>query len=174
MKRAAAANHHHCHHRNGIRQRGLALPAVVFLIVAVGLMLSSGLLLLAGAQHSQVQLLTASRAEAAARSANEWGAYQVSDPAGALALPADTLPPCFASRTLSLPNPLDDLQVSVSCTREPASGSVDEGGLRLASYRVVADVRSGNSGSSDFVRRQLESRLTVCRNPGNSTPPHSC
>ena len=84
------------------------------------------------------------------------------------------MPPCFAARTLSLPSPLDDLQVSVSCTREPAVGSVDEGGLKLASYRVLADVTSGAEGSSGLVRRQLESRLTVCRNPGSSTAPYNC
>ena len=41
-----------------------------------------------------------------------------------LGLAGDALPPCFASRTLSLPAPLDDLELQVSCSREPATGAV--------------------------------------------------
>jgi hypothetical protein len=63
---------------------------------------------------------------------------------------------------------LSDLQVQVSCTREPATGTVDEGGLRLASYRVLAQWPSGASGSNGFVQRQFEARHTVCKNPGGT------
>lgn len=147
---------------------------MVFLLVIVGLMLSSGLLLLTQSQHSLVLQLQTARAMAAARSGSEWGLWQVSDPNAALGLAADSLPPCFAAQTLSLPAPLDDLELQVSCTREPATGAVDEGGLRLASYRVLALARSGAAGSNAFVQRQVEARHTVCKNPGGVAPGYAC
>ena len=155
-------------------QRGLALPAMIFLLVVVGLMLSAGLLLLTQSQHGQVLQLQTARTLAAAKSGTEWGLWQVSDPSAALGLDGNTLPPCFAARTLALPAPLNDLQLQVSCTREPETGSIDEGGLRLASYRVVAVAQAGADGSNAFVKRQIEARHTVCKNPGAAAPRFAC
>jgi MSHA biogenesis protein MshP len=157
-----------------LSQRGIALPAMIFLLVVVGLMLSAGLLLLTQSQHSQSLQLQSARALAAARSGVEWGLWQVSDADGHAGLDATTLPPCFATRTLALPAPMGDTPVQVSCTREPATGTVDEGGLRLASYRVVAQVTSGASDSNTFVQRQVEARHTVCKNPGAQAPRFAC
>ena len=84
------------------------------------------------------------------------------------------MPPCFAAQTLTLPTPLADLPVQVSCTREPSTGSVDEGGLKLASYRVLAVVSDGAIGSNSRVHRQLEARHTVCKNPGGTAPTFAC
>ena len=154
--------------------RGIALPAMVFMVVMVGLMLSAGLLLITQSQHSQSLQLQTARALAAAKSGTEWGLWKVSDPTGALALAGDTLPPCFGAQALTLPSPLDGLTVQVSCTREPAAGTVDEGGLRLASYRLLAVAGSGNPGAPDYVQRQLEARHTVCKNPGASAPLYAC
>lgn len=156
------------------RQHGLALPAMVFLVVVLGLMLASGLALLAqGQQGQQLQLQTA-RAMAAAKSGSEWGLVQVADPSGALGLDGSTLPPCFATNTLVLPPPLQDLTVRVSCTRFQTSGSVDEGGLKLASYSVLAVVTGGSAASSDYVSRQFEARYTGCKNPGAAAPLYAC
>jgi hypothetical protein len=158
----------------GGRPFGIALPAMIFAVVIVGLMLSAGLLVLNQSQHTQTLQLQTARALAAAKSGSEWGLWQVSDPDAALGLGASTLPPCFASTTLTLPAPLADLPIQVSCTREPASGSVDEGGLKLASYRVLAVVSGGSSGSIHFVQRQFEARTTVCKNPGGTAPKYAC
>ena len=155
-------------------QRGIALPAMIFLVVIVGLMLSAGLLMLTQAQHSQSLQLQAARALAASKSGTEWGLWKVSDPDSTQGLAADTLPPCFAPQAIALPSPLTDLQLQVSCVREPASGTVDEGGLKLASYRVLAVANSGASGSNDFVQRQFEARHTVCKNPGGTAPRYAC
>ncbi len=160
--------------RMGGRQLGIALPAMIFAVVIVGLLLSAGLLMLTQAQHTQTLQLQTARALAAAQSGGEWGLWQVSDPDAGLGLGASTLPPCFATTTLALPTPLSDLPVQVSCTREPASGTVDEGGLKLASYRVLAVVSAGGSGSINFVQRQFETRATVCKNPGGSAPKYAC
>jgi hypothetical protein len=161
----------HAHPQN---PRGMALPAMIFAVVIVGLMLSAGLLLLSQSQHSQTLQVQTARAMAAAQSGGEWGLWQVSDPDAALGLGASTLPPCFASTTLALPAPLADLPIQVSCTREPASGSVDEGGLKLASYRVLAVASVGGSGSIHSVQRQFETRITVCKNPGGTAPRYAC
>jgi hypothetical protein len=156
------------------QDRGIALPAMIFAVVIVGLMLSAGLLLLNQSQHTQTLQLQTARALAAAKSGSEWGLWQVSDPDAALGLGAGTLPPCFANTTLTLPAPLADLPIQVSCTREPASGTVDEGGLKLASYRVLAVVSAGGSGSNNFLQRQFETRTTVCKNPGGTAPKYAC
>ena len=72
------------------RQDGIALPAMIFLVVIVGLMLSAGMLMLTQAQHSQSLQLQAARALAASKSGTEWGMWKVSDPDGAQGLAADT------------------------------------------------------------------------------------
>ena len=156
------------------RPRGIALPGMVFLLVIVGLMLSAGLLMLSQSQHSQGLQLQAARALAAAKSGSEWGLWQVSDTQGLLGLPGDALPPCFATQTLALPTLLSDLQLQVSCTRDPASGTLDEGGLKLASYRVLAVANTGGAASNDYVQRQFEARHTVCKNPGGAGPLYAC
>ena len=155
-------------------QRGMALPAMIFMVVIVSLMLSAGLLMLTQSQHSQGLQLEAARALAASKSGAEWGLWKVSDPDGAQGLAADTLPPCFASQAITLPAPLANQAVQVSCTRDPLSGSIDEGGLKLASYRVLAVSSSGAGGSNQVVQRQFEARHTVCKNPGGTGPRYAC
>lgn len=157
-----------------MRNRGIALPAVIFLLVIVGLMLSAGLLMLTQSQHGQSLQIQSARALAAAKSGSEWGLWQVSDVGGVQALAADVLPNCFAAKNLTLPSPLADLALQVSCTREPATGTLDEGGLKLVSYRILAVASSGSAGDNDFVQRQFEARHTVCRNPGGTAPSYSC
>lgn len=157
-----------------MRSRGIALPAMVFLLVVVALMIGAGVQVLLQGTHTQSLQIQQARALAAAKAATEWGLWQVSDRDGALGLDGSTLPPCFTDRTLVLPAPLDGLQVQVSCTREPAAGSVDEGGLKLVSYRVLALARSGNAAQGDRVQRQFEARHTVCKNPGALGPSYAC
>lgn len=154
--------------------RGIALPAVVFLIVVVGLMLSAGMALLGQSQSSYALQVQSARALAAATTATEWGAWQVTDPQSALGLDANTLPPCFAATTLALPDPLAGLNVNIACTRVPSTGSIDEGGLKLAFYKLVATVDNGQVGTADGVTRRLEVRVSVCKNPGGTAPRYSC
>jgi len=155
-------------------QRGIALPAVVFLIVIVGVMLSAGMAMLGQSQSSYALQVQSARALAAATSATEWGAWQVTDPQSTLGLDANTLPPCFAATTLTLPDPLAGLNVNVACTRVPSTGSVDEGGLKLAFYKLVATVDNGQVGTADGVTRRLEVRVAVCKNPGGTAPRYAC
>jgi type II secretory pathway pseudopilin PulG len=164
------------HRKSTIRRRvrGVALPAIIFLVVIVSLLLAAGMAMLGQSQNSINLELQASRALAAASTATEWGAWQVSDPLATQGLDANTLPPCFAARALPLPMPLADLSVNVECTRYPAAGSVDEGGLKLAFYRVVATVDNGEAGTADGVKRTLEVRVSACKNPASPGPRYAC
>jgi hypothetical protein len=56
----------------------------------------------------------------------------------------------------------------------PGTDAVDEGGLKLASYRVTAEASSGQASSNSHVRRQIEVRHTVCKNPGGTAPAFAC
>lgn len=150
------------------RLRGIALPAVVFIMVVMGLLIAGGLNLLMQANQSHVQQLLAARAISAARSGVEWGLWQVSAPNGNA--PAG----CFSTTTLTLPAPLADINLSVTCTRTPDTGTVDEGGLKLATFAITATATHGSSTDSLHVRRQMEARHTVCRNPGADGPGFRC
>ncbi len=162
-----------CGQRLTPNSSGLALPAMVFMVVVVSLMLSSGLLMLTQAQQGQVLQIQSARALAAAKSAAEWGLWKVSDPEAALGLNGSTLPDCFPDQAIAIPAPLDSVTVNITCSRLPASGTIDEGGLRLASYRIVAVATSGGTGQ-DMVQRQIEARHTVCKNPGGTGPKYAC
>jgi Tfp pilus assembly protein PilX len=155
-------------------RQGIALPAVLFLIVIVGLMLSAGMAMLSQSQNAFALQVQSARALAAASSATEWGAWQVLDPTASQGLDASTLPPCFADATLALPDPLAGLNVQISCQRQPATGSIDEGGLKLVFYRLVATVDNGQAGTADAVKRTLEVRVGACKNPGSTAPLYSC
>lgn len=147
---------------------------MIFLLVIVGLLVAAGMRMLLQGTHAQSLQIQQARALAAAKAATEWGLWQVSDRDGSQALGPTTLPACFATRSLTLPAPLADVQVQVSCTRTPGSGTLDEGGLKLASYRVLASASIGAAGSAERVSRQFEARHTVCRNPGGLAPAYSC
>jgi MSHA biogenesis protein MshP len=154
--------------------RGIALPAMVFLLVVVALLVAAGMRLLLKGTHAQSLQIQQARALSAAKAATDWGLWQVSDRDGAQALGPSTLPACFATRSLALPAPLADVQVQVSCTRTPATGAMDEGGLKLASYSILASASLGNAGTADRVLRQFEARQVVCRNPGGTAPAYTC
>lgn len=156
------------------RARGFALPALVFGIVVVGLLLGAGMRLLMMSSHAHGLQLQSARALAAARSGAEWGLWIVSDPDGGQNLGPSALPACFGSTTLTLPEPLADVTLRVSCTREPSTGTVDEGGLKLASYRVLAVASIGTAGDIQYVQRQFEARTTACKNPGGTGPRYGC
>jgi type II secretory pathway pseudopilin PulG len=155
-------------------RQGIALPAVLFLIVIVGLMLSAGLAMLSQSQNAFARQVQSARALAAASSATEWGAWKVLDPTASQGLDATTLPPCIADTTLALPDPLAGMNVQLSCQRLPATGSIDEGGLKLVFYRLVATVDNGQTGTAEAVRRSLEVRVGACKNPGGTAPLYSC
>jgi hypothetical protein len=114
------------------------------------------------------------RAYAAARAATEWAAWVVSDPLGTSNPNAFTLPDCMATTTVALPSPLDEFTVQVQCQRYPTVGETDEGGLKLAAYQLTATASVGDAASAERVERQLEVRVTACKNPGATAAPYAC
>jgi MSHA biogenesis protein MshP len=118
------------------------------------------------------------RAHAAARAGLQWAAYTLRDPQFTAA-PGHTPRDCFASpTTLALPAEFAGFAVQVSCTRFPALGATpnfnEEGTQRLAQYLVTATASSGTPGSLDYVERQLEARIEVCKDPSSAGPGYIC
>ncbi len=89
------------------RERGSMLLIIIFFMV-VGGALAAGVLAATRSQSQEVALdVQGARAYWAARSALEWGAFQVIDPDNSQGLAADQLPACFASpKSLGLPGDL--------------------------------------------------------------------
>jgi hypothetical protein len=64
--------------------------------------------------------------------------------------------------------------VQVTCTRTPATGAIDEGGLQLAFYQITATASAGPAGSTDRVERQMQLRIETCKNPTGVAPLYGC
>jgi hypothetical protein len=154
--------------------RGIALPVVVFLLVILSMLLAAATTLAMQGSAASALETRGTRALAAARAGTEWAAWMVNDPQATLAPGAAVLPPCVATTTVALPSPLDEFTVTVQCTRYPASGELDEGGLKLASYQLTATASAGDAASAERVERRVQTRLTVCKNPGGLGPRYPC
>jgi MSHA biogenesis protein MshP len=165
------------HRRRG--QRGFAMVTVVFVLIALAAIVAavSGLLT-RGAQATVLDVHQA-RATEAARAALQWAAWQVRDPLGTLVPGATNLPNCFASpATLSLPAPLAEYTVSVTCSRTPdASASpsyYSEDQRRLAIFLLTATASAGAANAPDRVERRLEMRVESCKDPAGDLPDFRC
>ena len=155
--------------------QGLLLPAVVWVIVALGGIVATLATLSVRAGAGVAQEVLGARALAAARAGTEWGAWLTRDPQGTIAPGPGILPDCFATATaLALPAPLDAFTVQVSCTRYPTSGTLDEGGLKLAVYQIVATASNGATNDAGRVERRVQLRIETCKNPGGVAPTYSC
>jgi MSHA biogenesis protein MshP len=103
--------------------------------------------------------IDAARALQAARAGLEWAAFQVlRNPA-----PPAAAPGCFAPTSFGAAG-LASFTITVSCTRTPASGTVNDGATALAFYQLVANACNAPSGGacpatgtprSTYVERQL-------------------
>jgi hypothetical protein len=80
--------------------------------------------------------------------------------------------------TLNLPAEFAGFGVTVTCTRFPAFGASpnyhEEGVQRVAQYFVTATARNGTPGALDYVERQLEARIEVCKDPSAAGPAYAC
>jgi hypothetical protein len=147
---------------------------MVFALVVLSTLLAAGTALALRGSAGTALEVQGARALAAARAGTEWGAWMVSDPEASRAPGPAVLPDCVPSTALTLPAPLEDFSVQVDCQRSPATGEIDEGGLKLAVYQITATAQAGAAGSADRVERRLEVRLTVCKNPGGLGPRYEC
>ena len=156
-------------------QRGLLLPAVVWVIVILGGIIATLVSLMGRNSLALAQEVTGARALSAARAATDWGAWMVRDPQATRAPGPSVLPDCFTSpASLALPTPLDGLTVQVTCTRSPATGTLDEGGLLVAVYQIVATASSGAAANAGRVERRVQLRIETCKNPAGLAPLYNC
>lgn len=102
--------------------------------------------------------IDAARALQSARAGLEWAAYQVlRNPA-----PPGAAPACFAATSFALAG-LAPFTVTVTCTRTPGSGVLNDGAQALVFYQLVATACNGGGSSCPasgslqptYVERQL-------------------
>ena len=161
------------------REQGFAMVTVVFVLIALAAIVAavSGLIT-RGAQATVLDVHQA-RATEAARAALQWAAWQVRDPQGTLVPGATALPNCFASPSaVSLPAPLAEYTVSVTCVRTPdATASPNfysEDQRRLAIFLLTATASAGAPNAPDRVERRLEMRVESCKDPAGDLPDYRC
>jgi MSHA biogenesis protein MshP len=161
------------------RSQGFAMVTVVFVLIALAAIVAavSGLLT-RGAQATVLDVHQA-RATEAARAALQWAAWQVRDPQGTLVPGATALPNCFTSpSTVTLPAPLAEYTVSVTCVRTPDVGASPnhfaEDQRRLAIFLLTATASAGAANAPDRVERRLEMRVESCKDPAGDLPDYRC
>ena len=126
-----------------VQQRGVALVAALFLIVAVAALGGFALRINAGQQQNATLDILTARATAAANSGLEWGIYRLM-----------VNKACAASKPLpmnSAHGALNGFTVTVQCL--PRGTVHKNDGIDVLSYRMVADAQRGTYGKPDFVRR---------------------
>lgn len=167
-RRGACGSHRH-------HQRGILLPAVVFVMVVIGSVIATMALMTQRSAGAIVAEVAGVRALSAAQAGADWAAWQVRDPTGTLSPGTSAVPACPASpTTLALPAPLDAYTVSVTCARTPATGAIDEGGLLSALYEITATATSGSTGSADRIERRVQLRLETCKSASGLAPAYAC
>ena len=89
---------------------------------------------------------------------------------------ADQLPACFASpKSLGLPGDLASFTVTLTCVRQPGTGSHEEQQTRVVGYVLTATASSGSGASADRVERQVQTTVIKCKNPiAGSAPDYAC
>jgi MSHA biogenesis protein MshP len=160
-------------------QRGFAMVAVAFVLVALAALVAGLAQLRERSGHAVVLETRQARALQAARAALQWAAWKVGDPQGAGTPGFAALPPCFASpSTLALPDSLAEFSVTVTCARSPLDTDpqpfVLEDERRLAMYTLVAVAAFGDPGTPDRVERRMELRLEACKDAASPAANFAC
>ena len=155
--------------------RGIALPAIVFVMTVMSALLAAGLAMLTQSEHGHSLQLNSVRAMAAAQAAVDWGVAKVG------ALPESGEPPdCFGSTeasTFTLPAALAGPSVTLTCARSPQKSATpsfhEDDGYKLVMYQLTARATVGTVGSADAAERTAEMRVVVCR-VGSAAPYAAC
>ncbi len=158
-------------------ESGFAFITAIFLLVVMAAFAGFAVSFTAGAQATTAVAVQGVRAHAAAQAGVQWAAFTLRDPLNSAA--SSTPGDCFAGPvTLNLPAEFAGFAVSVGCTRFPAIGASpnyhEEGVQRVAQYFVTATASSGTPGSIDYVERQLQARIEVCKDPSAAGPGYAC
>jgi hypothetical protein len=147
---------------------------VIFMLVVLATLLAAGVTMMSQATQGITLELRAARALSAARAGADWATWMVNDPLGTRAPGASALAACASNSALALLAPLDEFTVEVQCTRYPATGEYDEGGLKLAAFQLVVTASSGALNSVERIERRIETRVVACKNPGGQAPRFDC
>lgn len=126
-------------------QKGFALPAAIFVVVIIALMVAAMVRLGAGQTASVNQGLLASRAYWAAQSGLEWGLYQVSANGS-----------CNASSTMDI----GVFQVTVTCV----SQSFQEAGatsVQTFQINAAASTKNMSVDDPDYVYRASQVEMLI-------------
>lgn len=159
--------------------QGFAMVTVIFVLIALaGIVAAVSGLVSRGAQATVLDVHQA-RATEAARAGLQWAAWQVRDPRGSLLPGATALPNCFTSpTTMTLPAPLAEYTLSITCTRTPDSAAspnyYSEDQRRLAIFLLTATASAGAANAPDRVERRLEMRVESCKDPAGDVPDYRC
>ncbi len=156
---------------------GFAFITAIFLLVVMAAFAGFAVSVTAGAQATTAVAVQGVRAQAAAQAGVQWAAFTLRDPLNSAA--SSTPGDCFAGPvTLNLPAEFDGFGVSVTCARFPAIGASpnyhEEGVQRMAQFLVTSTARSGTPGTIDYVERQLEARIEICKDPSAAAPTYAC
>lgn len=138
------------HQALGIRQNGFALVTAIFILVVLA-GLGAAMVTISTSQHTTVAMdVQSTRAYQAARAGIEWGAYQALQ----TPLPAGfTCPAAAASYTMI---PLTGFTTTVTCS----STTHSEGANTVTMFLLTSTATYGSAGTSDYVARQLQARVT--------------
>lgn len=133
------------------RQRGFSLAAAIFILVVLG-GLAAGIIALSTSQHvTQAQDIQGTQAYQAARSAAEYGVYQVAQ--GGVACAAGS---CSLSASPTLDAPLGQFALQLGCI---CFGPYDEAGVSRTIFRITATASTGTTSSIGRVERQIQAVL---------------
>lgn len=128
------------------RQRGVALVAVIFLIVVIGAALTV-MARLSTQSNAQInQSLVQARARQAAGAGIEWAIQRLVEDASA----------CASSTTVSIPA-YSDYTVAVTCT----SGGYNRPNQRITLYRLTAQAEVGTADSPEHGWARLEASIEL-------------
>ncbi len=136
------------------RQRGFALMTALFVVVVLGMLAVFMLRLSVLQQTTVTYAVQGLRAYYAARSGIEWGVHQ------ALTAPGSCMNP-YPGFNVGV------YTVTVRCTPDgpgdgasPVPGTYTEGGPPYQVYRISAVAEYDGYGSSDYIRREIETTVT--------------
>jgi MSHA biogenesis protein MshP len=142
-------------------QTGFAFITAIFLLVVMAAFAGFAVNFTMGAQATTAVAVQGVRAHATAQAGVQWATFTLLDPQNTLG-PADS-----AAFT-----------VRVDCSRFPAWSAVpnyhEEGVQRVAQYVVTVTASSGSPGGIDYVERQIEGRIEVCKDPSAPAPSYAC
>lgn len=166
---------------------GFALPAAIFLLVALWI-LGAVIAALSGVQHSGAALdVQGVQAYQAARAGIEWAAYQALDPERTLnpttcdpVVMAECPGPGGVATLGTLGGSLAAYTVTVQCSRDASDAT--EGHRTIRVYSVTATACNepsagacpGVSPSPAYVERRISATLSKCKDRTATAPRCSC